>query len=179
MTKAKLYTSILAYFNKHFFLCSWLNFAQLNITFIELFVYDFHKILWKLLISISGCFRLKNKVHRNALKDILYFVLLTELYESVIVSNRIENSERRMLKLKKLIHELPEHNYETLRHLAEHLANVAAKEKINKVWNVDDYVGDTAIDICDTDVVIYDTDVDICDIAIDICDTDIDICDWY
>jgi len=56
-----------------------------------------------------------------------------DLYECVIAVNRTENSERRMLKLKKLLHELPEHNFETFRFLAQHLNRVATREEQNKV----------------------------------------------
>jgi len=59
-----------------------------------------------------------------------------ELYQLVIKANQTENSERRMLKLKKLLHELPEINFETFRFLARHLAVVASKEDINKVCDV-------------------------------------------
>jgi len=38
-----------------------------------------------------------------------------------------------MLKLKKLLHELPEMNFETFHFLARHLAVVASKEEVNKV----------------------------------------------
>jgi hypothetical protein len=59
--------------------------------------------------------------------------VIADLYEDVIAANRIENSERRMLKLKKLLHELPEHNFETFRFLAQHLNKVASREEHNKV----------------------------------------------
>ena len=38
-----------------------------------------------------------------------------------------------MLKIKKLLHDLPDHNFETFRYLAEHLHKVAANEEDNKV----------------------------------------------
>ena len=60
-------------------------------------------------------------------------VMFAELYECVIAVNRTENSERRMLKLKKLLHELPDHNFETFRFLAQHLNKVAAQGEQNKV----------------------------------------------
>ena len=41
-----------------------------------------------------------------------------------------------MLKLKKLLHELPEINFETFRFLARHLAVIASKEDVNKVCEV-------------------------------------------
>ena len=39
----------------------------------------------------------------------------------------------RMLKLKRLIHKLPEHHFETFKHLAEHLSLVASYGNMNKV----------------------------------------------
>ena len=38
-----------------------------------------------------------------------------------------------MLKLKRLLHELPEHHFETFKHIAEHLNKVAGYGHINKV----------------------------------------------
>lgn len=58
---------------------------------------------------------------------------VVDLYESVIDANRVENSTKRMLKLKKLLHELPEHNFETFHFLAQHLSRVASHEEVNKV----------------------------------------------
>jgi len=60
-------------------------------------------------------------------------LLCPELYECAIAANRTENSERRMLKLKKLLHELPEHNFETFHFLAQHLNKVATREEQTKV----------------------------------------------
>ena len=62
-----------------------------------------------------------------------YVFVCADLYECVIAANRTENSERRMLKLKKLLHELPEHNFETFRFLAQHLNRVSTWEEQNKV----------------------------------------------
>ena len=59
-----------------------------------------------------------------------------DLYQRVIKANQTDNSERRMLKLKKLLHELPEINFETFHFLARHLAIVAGKEEVNKVSDV-------------------------------------------
>jgi len=66
----------------------------------------------------------------------LFVFATTELYQLMIKANQTENSERRMLKLKKLLHELPEMNFETFRFLARHLAVVAGKEEVNKVGGV-------------------------------------------
>lgn len=38
-----------------------------------------------------------------------------------------------MLKLKKILHDLPERNFETFKFLAQHLARVASREEVNKV----------------------------------------------
>ena len=58
---------------------------------------------------------------------------MSELYEPMIAANRVENSEKRMLKMKKIIHELPEHNFETFRFLAQHLDRVTQNADVNKV----------------------------------------------
>ena len=58
---------------------------------------------------------------------------LTDHYDMIIAANRIENPEKRMLKVKKVLHELPDHNFETFRFLAQHLSRVASKGDINKV----------------------------------------------
>lgn len=65
-------------------------------------------------------------------------VLAVELYDAVIDAIRLDNSTRRMLKLKKLLHELPEQNFETFHFLAQHLSRVASQEEVNKVgWRFD------------------------------------------
>ncbi|KAL4222410.1 Rho GTPase-activating protein 21 [Mactra antiquata] len=56
-----------------------------------------------------------------------------ELYQPFIDANRIEDGEKRMLKLKRLIHELPEHYFETFKHLAKHLNKVAQYGDINRM----------------------------------------------
>ncbi|XP_060566502.1 rho GTPase-activating protein 21-like isoform X4 [Ruditapes philippinarum] len=56
-----------------------------------------------------------------------------DLYQPFIDANRIEDPERRMLKLKRLIHELPEHHFETFKHLAKHLNKVAQYGDINRM----------------------------------------------
>ncbi|KAK3588177.1 hypothetical protein CHS0354_012242 [Potamilus streckersoni] len=56
-----------------------------------------------------------------------------ELYQSFIDANRMQDTERRMLKIKRLLHELPEHNFETFRILAKHLNKVAQYGDVNKM----------------------------------------------
>ncbi|XP_069112527.1 rho GTPase-activating protein 23-like isoform X2 [Argopecten irradians] len=60
-------------------------------------------------------------------------LITTELYQSFINANRTEDPERRMLKVKRLLHDLPEHHFETFRHLAEHLNKVASYDQVNKM----------------------------------------------
>ena len=61
------------------------------------------------------------------------FAVFIELYESVITANHIEDQTKRMLKIKKVLHELPEHNFETFHFIAQHLNLVAGHESMNKV----------------------------------------------
>ncbi|CAG2251042.1 ARHGAP21_23 [Mytilus edulis] len=60
-------------------------------------------------------------------------LVTSELYQDFINASRIEDPERRMLKLKRLLHELPEHHFETFKHIAEHLNKVAGYGHINKM----------------------------------------------
>ncbi|XP_063420974.1 rho GTPase-activating protein 21-like isoform X2 [Mytilus trossulus] len=60
-------------------------------------------------------------------------LVTSELYQAFINASRIEDPERRMLKLKRLLHELPEHHFETFKHIAEHLNKVAGYGHINKM----------------------------------------------
>lgn len=64
---------------------------------------------------------------------VISVVIFPELYDHIIQANRIENQEKRMLKMKKILHDLPEHNFETFSYLGRHLNNVISKEKMNKV----------------------------------------------
>lgn len=60
-------------------------------------------------------------------------LITSALYQDFIDANRTEDLEMRMLKLKRLIHKLPEHHFETFKHLAEHLNTVASFGHINKM----------------------------------------------
>ena len=79
---------------------------------------------------------------------LLYFqcFLYVELYESVIAANHVEDQTKRMLKIKKLLHELPEHNFETFNFIAQHLNLVASHELTNKVKIL--HIGCTIIQSC-------------------------------
>lgn len=65
----------------------------------------------------------------------------SDLYENIINANRAENPEKRMLKIKKILHDLPEHNFETFRYLAMHLSRVAGMGHINKVRRCTSFTG--------------------------------------
>ena len=70
-------------------------------------------------------------------------LLFTDLYEPIINANRIENPERRMLMVKKLLHELPEAYFETFRYIAKHLHTITNNET-NKVGNATKWKYSTA-----------------------------------
>ncbi|KAK3108613.1 hypothetical protein FSP39_011856 [Pinctada imbricata] len=60
-------------------------------------------------------------------------LITAELYQQFINANRIENPQTRMLKLKRLLHEMPEHHFETFKHLADHLHTVSIYGHLNKM----------------------------------------------
>ncbi|ESO12665.1 hypothetical protein HELRODRAFT_187947 [Helobdella robusta] len=58
-------------------------------------------------------------------------LVTTSLYQSFIDANHTENKTKRLLKLKRLVHLLPHHNFETFYCLATHLNKVSTYEKSN------------------------------------------------
>ncbi|KAL4630953.1 rho GTPase-activating protein 21 isoform X1 [Arapaima gigas] len=56
-----------------------------------------------------------------------------EKYGDFIEANRIEDAVERLKILKKLLHELPSHHYETLKFLSAHLKTVAENSEKNKM----------------------------------------------
>ncbi|XP_037084643.1 rho GTPase-activating protein 21-like [Pollicipes pollicipes] len=56
-----------------------------------------------------------------------------ELYPQFIDTSKIEDPERRRLQLRKLVQELPDHNYETLKYLLRHLRRVTEHSHVNKM----------------------------------------------
>uniref|UniRef100_A0A3Q3JDS9 Rho GTPase activating protein 21a n=1 Tax=Monopterus albus TaxID=43700 RepID=A0A3Q3JDS9_MONAL len=56
-----------------------------------------------------------------------------ERYADFIEANRIEDSVERLKVLKRLLHELPDHHYETLKFLSAHLKTVAESSEKNKM----------------------------------------------
>lgn len=55
------------------------------------------------------------------------------MYDKFIEANRYPDEDKRKLKIKRLLHILPPHHSETLKHMAEHLNKVASYGNINKV----------------------------------------------
>ena len=58
---------------------------------------------------------------------------LTDKYADFIDANRKEDPVERLKTLKRLIHDLPEHHYETLKFLSAHLKTVAENSEKNKM----------------------------------------------
>uniref|UniRef100_A0A3B4Y9K3 Rho GTPase activating protein 21 n=1 Tax=Seriola lalandi dorsalis TaxID=1841481 RepID=A0A3B4Y9K3_SERLL len=56
-----------------------------------------------------------------------------KLYTDFIEANRIEDPVERLKVLKRLLHELPDHHYETLKFLSAHLKTVADNSEKNKM----------------------------------------------
>lgn len=81
-------------------------------------------------------------------------LVTNELYPSFIKANQIEPAQKRMLTLKRLLHQLPDNHFETFRHLALHLRKVADHSSINKMGarNLAIVLGPTLIRRSDEDV---------------------------
>ncbi|KAJ8010114.1 hypothetical protein DPEC_G00071630 [Dallia pectoralis] len=56
-----------------------------------------------------------------------------EKYGDFIEANRTENPVERLKLLKKMLHELPDHHYETIKFLSAHLKTVADNSEMNKM----------------------------------------------
>ncbi|KAK6620286.1 hypothetical protein RUM44_006687 [Polyplax serrata] len=57
----------------------------------------------------------------------------SELYPKFIEADKIIDPKLRMITLRKLIKELPEHNFETLKHLLYHLKKIVSNSSVNKM----------------------------------------------
>nr|CAD7261965.1 unnamed protein product [Timema shepardi] len=60
-------------------------------------------------------------------------LLTTELYPHFIEADKIDDSNRRLVTIKKLVHELPDHHFETLKFLLFHLKRVVDHCDKNKM----------------------------------------------
>ncbi|XP_044576356.1 uncharacterized protein LOC123259705 isoform X9 [Cotesia glomerata] len=60
-------------------------------------------------------------------------LLTAELYPMFIDADKIEDPQRRMATIRKLLRDLPEHHFETLKYLMFHLKKVVEHSEINKM----------------------------------------------
>ena len=60
-------------------------------------------------------------------------LVTSELYGAVIEASKMEPEEMRLKSIKRLVDELPDPHYSTLRYLVGHLSRVAGKSDVNKM----------------------------------------------
>ncbi|KAL0130725.1 hypothetical protein PUN28_002385 [Cardiocondyla obscurior] len=60
-------------------------------------------------------------------------LLTADLYPMFIDADKIEDPQRRMTAIRKLIRDLPEHHFETLKYLMQHLKKIVEHSEINKM----------------------------------------------
>lgn len=60
-------------------------------------------------------------------------LLTKDLYPHFILADKVQERSVRVHKIRKLVRELPDHHYETLKFLMEHLRRVAAENSVNKM----------------------------------------------
>ena len=78
-------------------------------------------------------------------------LVTSELYGAVIEASKMEPEDMRLNSIKRLVDELPDPHYSTLRYLVGHLSRVAGKSDINKMnaRNLATVFGPTLIRSCD------------------------------
>ncbi|XP_071500827.1 rho GTPase-activating protein 21-like isoform X2 [Diadema antillarum] len=99
-------------------------------------------------------------------------------YQAFIAANRLEEPSERMWALRRQIHNLPDHHYETFKFLANHLKVVAANADVNRmeVRNLAIVFGPTLVRSGDDSMVTMVTDMsDQCKIV----ESLIQHCDWF
>ncbi|XP_006814078.2 uncharacterized protein LOC102803527 [Saccoglossus kowalevskii] len=105
-------------------------------------------------------------------------IVPSDLYGLFIEANRKEEPTERMSELRRLVHQLPDHHFETLRFLAKHLKNIADNCHANKMEarNLAIVFGPTLVRPAEENMVIMVTDMsDQCRIVESI----IMHCDWF
>lgn len=60
-------------------------------------------------------------------------LLTAELYPMFIDADKVEDPQRRMTTIRKLLRDLPEHHFETLKYLMLHLKRIVEHSEINKM----------------------------------------------
>lgn len=88
-------------------------------------------------------------------------LLTTELYPQFIQADKIENPLKRIAAVKKLVHELPEYHFQTLKYIMEHLKRVADNAEVNKMEarNLSIVFGPTLVRAGDDNMVTMITDM--------------------
>ncbi|XP_068082173.1 rho GTPase-activating protein 21 [Anabrus simplex] len=88
-------------------------------------------------------------------------LLTSELYSNFIEADKIEDSNKRMAAIKKLVHSLPDWHFETLKYLLFHLKRVVEHSERNKMEarNLAIVFGPTLVRTADGDMVTMVTDM--------------------
>lgn len=60
-------------------------------------------------------------------------LLTAELYPMFIDADKVEDPQRRMTTIRKLLRDLPEHHFETLKYLMLHLKRIVDHSEVNKM----------------------------------------------
>ncbi|GAB6020010.1 hypothetical protein CHUAL_002760 [Chamberlinius hualienensis] len=88
-------------------------------------------------------------------------LLTCELYPAFIEASKCDNPDRRMYEIKKMLHQLPDCNYESLKYLIRHLQKVVEHSNINKMEarNLAIVFGPTLVRAADDNMVTMVTDM--------------------
>lgn len=97
--------------------------AQLNRGILNIDVSDFNWDNPHAVVSLLKCFL-------NELPDAL---TTSQYYNEFIHTSRIENHQARLMAIKKILHKISLHNFESLKYLTAHLRRVAAAFQHNKM----------------------------------------------
>ena len=97
--------------------------AQLNRGILNIDVADYNWDNPHAVVSLLKCFL-------NELPDSLS---TSHHYAELILTAKIDHHQTRLLGLRRLLHNLPGHNFETLKYLSAHLRRVAASYQTNKM----------------------------------------------
>ncbi|KAK4297929.1 hypothetical protein Pmani_029687 [Petrolisthes manimaculis] len=85
----------------------------------------------------------------------------SELYPQFIEASKVDDPSQRMIELKRMVHEMPDYHYETLRFLILHLSNIVSHSENNKmdVRNLAIVFGPTLVRSGDDNMVTMVTDM--------------------
>ncbi|XP_025409051.1 rho GTPase-activating protein 21-B isoform X2 [Sipha flava] len=88
-------------------------------------------------------------------------LLTTEMYPHFIEADKIDDPVQRMVKLRELVHKLPDHHFETLKYLLMHLKRIVQHSGVNKMEarNLAIVFGPTLVHSADDNMVTMVTDM--------------------